>query len=167
MKTVISCFWLLILGVAAQAQQYPLSTSFFANAYKNAIGDTDLRFAGAAAGPETLPDAVPETDVGIDDNDYRWQDSHEKERNIAFAACAASVIGAVYTATRSIESRSRAEDKMSEYRSLWYSSSAEEFAQVKSEYNEYRDEGNQYAIASAALGALALVGLGFAVYWSF
>ena len=99
--------------------------------------------------------------------DYRWKDDHEKERNIAMAASAASLIGVLYTATRAMEARSRAEEKYDEYQSLTVGTPEEEFERVKKEHNDFREDGNFYSVLSAGFGAFSLVGLGFAIYWSF
>ena len=111
--------------------------------------------------PETLPaggldvgmpyTATDEEKISLADEDMQWQGGHEKMRNIAFASSAASIIGAIYSGTRAIESRSRAQDKKKEYDGLWYSSRAEEFASVKAEYNDLREEGNVYAIVATTL----------------
>lgn len=155
MKQLFCALWLSMLTVAVSAQQLPLPI----------VGDSALQ--ATASGNDMQIEDPEEASPDPSEFDYRWQDTHEKERNIAFATCAAAVIGAIYTGTRSIEARSRAEEKKSEYQSLWYGSTAEDFSRVKSEYNEYREDGNFYAVSTAALGALAMVGLGFSIYWSF
>jgi len=145
MKKVFCALWLLLLATASFGQQLP---------HVEQLSLQEPPVYDASTDPDPEPD-------------YRWQDSHEKERNIAFAASAASVICAVYSGTRALEARSRAEDKYDEYKSLWYGTTQEEFDRVKSEYSEYRDDGNLFAVTAATLGALAVVGMGFAIYWSF
>lgn len=166
MKCILYVFFLLVAAIPGFAQN---------------SGSESHNSVSESQGPLSADKVVPSPTILVDDTanslgdpepsdfapEYRWQDSHEKERNISFAATAAALIGAVYTGTRAAEARSRAQEKYKEYQGLWYGTSDEEFAQVKSEYNEHRDTGNTYGVATAALGALALVGLGFAIYWSF
>lgn len=149
MKTQICLLWVLMWGLGAYAQQLPTAVP---------AGGLDVGMPYAATGQE---------DISLADEDMQWQGGHEKERNIAFATSAASIIGAIYSGTRAIESRSRAKEKLTEYEGMWYSSSPEEFARVKGEYNDLREEGNVYAIVATTLGAMAAIGLGLAIYWSF
>ena len=173
MKCILYVFFMIVAVIPGFAQ----SSSTESN---STVSESPLQ-ASEAQGPLSADKVVPFPTVLADDTavgpgdpepsdyapDYRWQDSHEKERNISFAATAAALIGAVYTGTRAAEARSRAQEKYKEYKGLWYGTTDEEFAQVQSEYNDHRETGNTYGVATAALGALALVGLGFAIYWSF
>lgn len=160
MKLLIRLSALFALAMGVSAQTFPLvSPTPYSNqdSYKFAPRILAQNNLGA------LPDAPAEESV----MDYRWKDDHEKERNVAFAASAASLIAGIYTATRSIEARSRAADKYEEYQGLWYGSSEDEFARVKKEHKDLREDGNLYSLISAGFGALSLLGFGFAVYWSF
>ena len=148
MKTQICLLWVLTWGLGAYAQQMPEA----------------LPAGGLDVG---MPYTATAEEISLADEDMQWQAGHEKERNIAFASSAASLIGAIYSGTRAIESRSRAQEKKTEYDGLWYSSSPQDFARVKGEYNDLREEGNVYAIVATTLGAMAAIGLGMAIYWSF
>ncbi len=149
MKIQICLLWVLTWGLGAYAQQVPTAVP------------ADSLDVGMPYTP------TEQEEISLADEDMQWQAGHEKERNVAFATSAASIIGAIYSGTRAIESRSRAKDKMTEYDGLWYSSSPEEFSRVKGEYNDLREEGNVYAIVATTLGAMAAIGLGMAIYWSF